>query len=194
MIYYRVSGAILAGGKSSRLGRPKQFLEIEGKRLIDRQVELFMSMFRETIVVCKSVSPFLDQPCTIVKDIIEHSSPLAGIYTGLKSCRGSGIFVAACDMPYLKKELIEQILVYSEDYDVVVPQLSTGFEPLHAFYSKNCLSWIEKLFEEQSFRIYDLYKKIRAKHIVEEDLLKIDPTLNSFTNINTEEDLNKLKS
>jgi molybdopterin-guanine dinucleotide biosynthesis protein A len=190
---YNVSGVILAGGKSSRFGTNKAFIEIGGKKIISRQIELFGELFREIIIVCKNSSEYSGLPCKVIEDIVDYTSPLSGIYTGLKSCRFESIFVVACDMPFLKKELIEYQLRFADDFDVVVPQHEGDYEALHALYSKSCTPLIEEMFKNSNFRVYDFYNSVKLKIIDYKEIKKFDPDMLSFANINTMDDLEKVK-
>lgn len=190
---YNVTGVILAGGKSTRLGRNKAFIEIGGRKIIERQIGLFSEIFKEVMVVCKNPQEYAPFFTNVVKDIVDYLSPLSGIYTGLKTCRFTGAFVVAVDMPFLKRELIEYQLSFADNFDVIVPQHEGDFEALHAFYSKNCIPFIEDMFKNGRFRIYDFYNRVKLKIINDIEIKKYDPEMLSFVNINTGDDLEKVK-
>jgi len=187
-----VSGVILAGGKSSRLGRNKAFLEIGGKRIIDRQIELFQAIFMDIKIVCKKKEEYNFPGHMVMEDIVGYSSPLSGIYTGLKVSNYENIFVVACDMPFLNIELIEYQLSFAGKYDVIVPVHDGNFEVLHTVYSKGCIPFIETMFRENNFRIYDFYKNVKLKIIDHRDIQRFDPEKKSFININTKEEFEKI--
>ncbi len=162
-----VTGVILAGGKSSRMGTNKALLEIGGERIIDKAVSLFKSLFKEVILV---------------------TNTLGGIYTGLVYASSDYSFIASCDMPFLKRELIEYLMDIKDGYDVVVPRLRTGHEPLHAVYSKGCLKPIEALIKKDDLRIISFYPNVRVKEVSEEELAPFISEPSPFININTPED------
>lgn len=190
---YDISGVILAGGRSSRLGVNKAFIEIEGKKIIKIQIDLLNNFCKELIVVSKNTSLYSDLPCRTVKDIVDYLSPLSGIYTGLKSSKFNSIFVVACDMPFLNSKLIEYQLGFADGYDVVVPQHEGDYEALHALYSKNCIPLIEEMFKNSNFRIYDFYSFVRVKIVNDAEIKKHDPEMISFENINTKDDLKRIQ-
>ena len=190
-----VSGVILAGGKNARMGGTnKAFLAIDGERLIDRVVRLFNSLFSETILVTNEPLEYLDQDVMIVTDIYPGKGSLGGIYTGLFFASGSHIFVAACDMPFLKKSFIEYMIGRIDRYDIAVPVQKEGYQPLHAIYSKACLSPMRKLIQEDRLKVTGFYKGRRVLTIGEEITRQHDPERKIFFNINSPEDLAMISS
>jgi molybdopterin-guanine dinucleotide biosynthesis protein A len=129
----------------------------------------------------------------IVIDIVPKRGALIGIYTGLFYSSHPYCFVTACDMPFLNRKVIEYMITISKDYDVVIPHLEDGYHPLHAIYSKKCINSIEKLIHEDNLKIIDFFDKIKAKEVTTDDINSLDPSLNSFLNINTPEDLTRIK-
>lgn len=189
---FNATGVILAGGKSSRIGRNKAFLEVSGRRIIDREIAVLSGIFKEVIIVCKDVEEYHEYPLRKVSDLVDYLSPLSGIYTGLKSAKTDRIFVVACDMPFLNKGVIDYLMSLADNYDVVVPRPAGRFEPLHAVYSKDCVKGIEDMFKAGNFRIYDLYNKVRTRVVEDGELKKIDPEGLGFLNVNTLAELEKL--
>ena len=105
-----MTGVILSGGKSARMGMNKAFLEFEGKRLIDRTVTMFRDIFQEVILVTNSPLEYLDQDCIIVSDIFKNKGALGGIYTGIFYASCDQVFVSACDMPFLNRSFIGHMI------------------------------------------------------------------------------------
>jgi molybdopterin-guanine dinucleotide biosynthesis protein A len=189
-----MTGVILSGGKSTRMGTNKAFLEVEGKRLIDRITLMFRDMFQEVILVTNSPLDYLDQDCIIVSDIFKNKGALGGIYTGLFYASYSHAFVSACDMPFLNRSFIEHMIEYADRYDVVVPELPDGREPLHAIYSKRCLAPIKKLMDMDSLKITGFYGGLKTLTIEKETIKSFDPEGKMFLNVNTRKDLERISS
>jgi molybdopterin-guanine dinucleotide biosynthesis protein A len=188
-----VSGVILAGGKNVRMGVNKAFLEVNGQRMIDRTVSLFEKLFDEVIVVTNAPLAYSYLEVRIVADIVPESGALGGLYTGLLHSSCEHTFVAACDMPFLKREAIRYIVDQRNGFDVVLPHLEDGLHPLHAVYSKRCVKWIEELMEQRVFRIVGFFHKAKVREVRAEELLSFDEELRCITNINTPEDFEKVK-
>lgn len=187
------SGVILAGGLSTRFsGKNKALIQIDGKSIIERLLDIFHELFHEIILVTNQPDEYLKWDIAIVTDIFTVRSSLTGIHAGLFYSRSPYAFITACDTPFLKKELIELLISYIEsDKDLIIPETSVGFEPLCAIYSTRCLHKIEQQISRESYKIRDFYSKIRVKKIHEFQLRQKDPELVSFFNINTPEDLQK---
>ena len=189
-----MTGIILSGGKNIRMGENKAFLEVGGKTIIDRTAELFQEIFSQVILVTNDPLPYVYLDLEIVTDLIPISGSLIGIYTGLFYSSNTHCFVAACDMPFLSKKVVEYMIAMKESYDVVIPHLEDGYHPLHALYSKRCLKSIEELINGDNLKIIDFFNKVKVREITPDELIPIDHAMNSFLNINTPEDLETLNN
>ncbi|MDD5712272.1 MAG: molybdenum cofactor guanylyltransferase [Smithellaceae bacterium] len=187
-----MTGIILAGGKSSRLGKDKAFLEINGKSLIDRTVKVFRGIFSEIIIVANKPHSFLEPGVEIVTDIYPGKGALGGIYSGLFFARNERAFVAPCDMPFLNEAFIQFMVDQSDDYDVVVPNGSAGLEPLHAVYSRRCLSAIRAALGKDHLKITGFYKGLRLLQIPAAEIAPFDASGRLFRNINRLSDLDDI--
>ncbi len=176
------------------MGMNKAFLEIEGKRLIDRTTLMFKDLFREVILVTNSPLDYLDQDCIIVSDIFKNKGALGGIYTGLFYASYNNAFVSACDMPFLNRLFIEHMIEYADRYDIVVPETPDGLQPLHAIYSKRCLPPIKKLMDMDSLKITSFYRGLKTLTIEKETIKSFDPEEKMFLNVNTRKDLEHISS
>ena len=185
------TGVILAGGKNSRFsGKNKALVHIGGKRILDRIYEVFTLLFDKIILVTNDPVQYMEWDLDIVTDIFPIRSSLTGIHTGLFYITTPYAFFVACDIPFIKKELIKILLDGVEpSIDIVIPETSKGFEPLCSVYSKRCFKPIEEQLEKKSFKIQQVFQKLRVKKISEDILRAIDPELVSLYNINTPEDL-----
>ena len=187
-----MTGIILAGGKNSRMGTNKAFLKIDGIRLIDNILAIYQKIFSEIIIVTNDPLSYTEFSETlIVTDIYKEKGALGGIYTGLFYARYDYSFVAACDMPFLNEDFIIYLTGQVGKHDIIVPELSEGFQPLHAIYSRNCLSHIKKLLIADKLKIAGFYKEVRLLSIPEEKIKPFDKDGRLFLNVNTPEDLEK---
>jgi molybdopterin-guanine dinucleotide biosynthesis protein A len=185
-----MTGIILSGGKSTRMGgKNKAFLSLNGEVVIERVLKLFKELFDETIVVTNSPLEYLDYDVHIVTDIIKGKAALGGIYTGLFYASSEHCFVSACDMPFLDKRFIEYMISKIKGHDIIVPQASDGFQPLHAIYSKKCIPLMKKLIDRDELKIRILYKKMNTLTLSTDTITSFDPDERMFLNINSEEDL-----
>ncbi len=186
-----VTGVLLAGGKSLRMGEDKRYLVVGEQTLLERGLDVLQSMFQEVMVVIAQDSPPLDIAARVVRDLVPDCGSLGGIYTGLTQATTSCIFVAACDMPFLNQAVIAQFTSRRATADIVMARLATRLHPMHALYGRGCLPVMEQMFLAQRLKIQELvcHEPLRVQYITEADLLIIDPSWRSFHNVNTPADL-----
>lgn len=187
-----ITGVILAGGKSTRYGTNKAFAEVQGVRLIERTIRVMGSVCARLLLVTNTPAEYAYLQLPMVEDLIKGLGPLGGIYTGLEVIDDeNGLFVA-CDMPFLREDLLRYMVTLRGDFDAVVPRVNWMVEPLHALYTKNCLPSLRKFVRSQELQILKFFQKIRVRYMEEEEIRKIDPDLKSFFNINRPEDLERI--
>ena len=189
----KITGIILAGGKNLRMGKNKAFLEVNGERIIDRTKTLFLEIFDEVLLVANSLPDYLGLNLRMVADLYAGKGALGGIYTGLFHASHSHAFVAACDMPFLNKDLIRHLIDLSPGYDIVIPKTQDGWQPLHAIYSQKCLPFMEDLIRKDNLKIIDFFHRVKKREVPTEEILPLDPNLVSFLNVNTPEELARIK-
>ena len=188
-----ITGIILAGGKSIRMGQDKAFIEINGAPIILRVFAVLDRLFRETIIVANQKETYAELNIPVYSDLVPGQGALGGLYTGLLHSTFPYSFCVACDMPFLDRALIEYLLTRIDQYDAVVPRTSDGLQPLHAIYSKQCLEPIRHLLDLEKTKIMDFYPLIRLQIVDEKDFLTLDPERKSFTNVNTPDELQRLQ-
>ncbi len=184
-----MTGVLVAGGESRRMGRDKRFLELGGQALLQRALSVLQSLFDEVLVALAEPLPQLTagRGYRVVTDLIPNCATLGGLYTGLSSASHPRILAVGCDMPFLNPAVIRRLAEYDRQADVVIPKLATGLQPMHAVYSKACLPHLEQMARAQQFKVQGLAEVpgLTVKLIREKDFLDVDPHLLSFFNINT---------
>ena len=180
-----MNAVILVGGKSSRMGTNKAFLELKGKTFIELQIELLREMFDEISISANTPSEYEYLNLPIFKDIYPGKGPLGGIYTSLINSSSLHTFMLACDMPFVGSELIKHLKDLTKEYDVVIPKSENGLEPLHAFYSKNCIEPIKRELDENNLRIRSFFPQVNVKIVELDSLASSDHFKNSIKNLNT---------
>ncbi|MBN1190710.1 MAG: molybdenum cofactor guanylyltransferase [Dehalococcoidales bacterium] len=189
-----VSCIILAGGKSSRLGRNKVLEKLGESSLLERVIDSLKSFESEILVVAARDS---DLPkladytgLRVVEDVHPGKGSLGGVYTGIKLSKTIYNLVVACDMPFLNVGLLRYMLGLADSYDVVIPRTNEGvLEPLHAVYSRNCLNPIEFLIKQDRLSILELFPMVKVRYVDNSQIDRFDLKHLSFFNINTEAEL-----
>ncbi len=190
---FKMTGIILAGGKNSRMGANKAFLELDGIRVIERIKAVLSELFPEIIIVTNAPLSYAQlSSAVIVTDIYKNKGALGGIYAGLFFASENNAFITACDMPFISKDLIAYLAGLAANHDIVVPQGADGMQPLHAVYSKNCLAPIKKNLEADKLKITGFYKGLRVLTVTEDILQPFNQDGKTFLNINTPQELKEL--
>src|SRR5215510_6364949 len=191
-----VTGVLLAGGKSRRMGEDKRYLVVGEQTLIERGLSVLRSIFRDVLVVIAQDSPPLGVDAKVVRDLVPECGSLGGLYTGLRQAATPWIFVVGCDMPFLDQAVIAQFTNRRAGADIVMAKLGTRLHPMHALYGKQCVPVLEQMVQARQLKIQALvsYSSLRVQYVTEVDLLTIDPAGHSFQNVNTPHDLEVARS
>jgi molybdopterin-guanine dinucleotide biosynthesis protein A len=188
-----VSGIVLAGGHSSRLGTDKSFINVNGQSLIEHIVAKLTRLSDDVIIVTNSPDEYDHLEARLVGDIYPGKGALGGIYSGLRAAANAYSLVVACDMPFLDLNLLRYMIILAREHDVVIPRIGGLTEPLHAIYSKNCLEPIDRLLARGGLKIIDFFSEVRVRYVEEGEVDIFDPQHLSFFNVNTPNDLEEMK-
>ena len=183
-----VTGVILVGGKSRRMGRDKAFLPWQGHPLFERTLAVCRGCFARTILVGDRGERFAGYGIQVFPDLYPGSA-LGGLYTGLALAETEYAFVSACDMPFPREDLVRHLCSLRQGADAVVPQTAQAMEPLFAVYAKSCLEPMRRMLEEGNLRVFDLYPKIETRYVGGEDLARFDRDGISLISLNTPEEV-----
>jgi molybdopterin-guanine dinucleotide biosynthesis protein A len=189
----KMTGVILSGGKSVRMGQNKAFIKIEGIPIINRIYILFKELFEEVMIVTDQKELFTNFDSNIFPDLLPNMGALGGLYTGIFYSTYHYSFCVACDMPFIKKSLVQYLIENIRNEDVIVPRTTDGLQPLHAVYSKNCLGPIKRVIDQGKYKIIDFYDLVKVKILDQKDFASLDPLRESFINVNTPKELISLR-
>ncbi len=188
-----ITGVILAGGESRRMGSDKSLLPIDGARFIDHIYRRMIAVFDEVIIVTNSPDLYADIPCRKVPDIYYAQGSLAGIHSGLCHARNERVFVVACDMPFVSPAVVGRICAHDDNAEVTIPCSDRGLEPLHALYRKSCIPAMERALDAGEKRIISFFPEVRVSEVPPNVLSEEDPQGLSIRNINTPQEYFRLR-
>lgn len=184
----KIGAVILAGGKSRRMNyNNKSFLSFDGETFIEKIIHVLERKFDDIIIIANDESSYLKYKKEVYKDIYVGKGPMAGIHSALKNSKNDYVFVVATDMPFVSEKALELILGNIENHEIVVPMSAGKLHPLCGVYSKNILPKIEKSLEAGNYKLIDFLLTCNT-FVVNGDEIK-----ESFRNINTPEDYNKME-
>lgn len=184
---------ILAGGRGRRMGADKVSLPLDGVALIER-VWSRVAPVADRVAAVGGTPRLEHRGVPTIPDRFPGSDALGGIATALEHAAetlGAGVEVlcVACDMPLLEPPLLAHLHELSPGWDVVVPRVSAGYEPLCALYRTTCLPTMREQLSRGDLRIWDLFGGVRTLEVGEAELRRFDPDLRSFLNVNRPADL-----
>ncbi len=183
----RCSAVLLAGGRSSRMGRDKAFLEFQGEPLWRRQLVTLQRLEPAQIMI--SGSPRAEwNGYEIVTDEIVDAGPLAGVAAALQKCATPMLVVLAIDLPQITTDFLRSLLTLCHDARGAVPRAADGFEPLAAVYPAGCAGLAAAALWSGDFSMQDFIRQsIEQGLLVEREISEEETPL--FANLNTPADL-----
>lgn len=190
------AAVIVAGGKSTRLGRDKASEIVAGRPMLQHVIDRLRPLCDEIIVVRaigQQLPPLAAAPAvTVVDDAYPETGPLGGIFSGLRAAAADRCFAVACDMPLVSLDLARELVRRSAECDAVVPVRDRP-EPLHAVYARACLEPMRRCIEDGRLRVVSFYGEVRTCYVRDAELRALDPDGRSFLNANTEDDLERVR-
>jgi molybdopterin-guanine dinucleotide biosynthesis protein A len=186
----QLTGIILSGGKSSRMGKEKGLVDFQGKPLISHAILALKPLVDNIIIGANNhLNDYRKFGYTIIEDEVKNIGPIGGVLSALRNSDTKYNIILSCDMPFINAELLHYLNIKSQDYDVVVPIHDTDkIEPLCGIYSKDIIHVMEVAVENGNFKLRDIFENVRFKAI------KVDASLpfysdNLFYNINSPADI-----
>jgi molybdopterin-guanine dinucleotide biosynthesis protein A len=199
---------ILAGGKSSRMGRDKLMLRYGNETMLRHAVSVFSERFEKVYLSVSDEEKYshLHDPKRdlfereVIPDIYKDHGPISGLHTALSKIENDsnykGVFLVAADMPYVDPDIALMLIDKSDDCDVCVPKDVEGrYEPLFAYYSKSVFPFVKKNIEAGINKVIDFYPDVNVRYVNVEELFRLSPENKELLyNINYPEDYEKFLS
>jgi len=193
-------GFLLTGGKSSRMGEDKAFLDFGGQTLLDRALTVMTPVCGKVAIVgdparfaqYKSSKYGSAKYGPVVADIFPGCGPLAGIHAALVHSKAELNLMLAVDMPFVSRELLAFLFATAEGADnhaiVTVPRTSKGFQPLCAVYRRDFSVAAEQALRAGKYKIDAAFSSVSVRVIEEDELAAAGFSEQSFFNLNTPQD------
>lgn len=176
------------------MGTDKALLLLDGTPLIRHVIAGLRPLIAEIMIVGDPAGAFGGFGIPVIPDQRPDEGPLAGIRTALMHTDASLVFCCACDMPFLATALVRRLLELAEqDVSAVVPRVRGEPEPLCAVYPREALPVIEDVLASGRRSIRDVLDKLPTRYVETDDLRRYDPELRSFVNVNTPDDLARIR-
>jgi molybdopterin-guanine dinucleotide biosynthesis protein A len=181
--------AIIAGGASRRMGVDKSLIEFEGEPLVRHAAKVLSPLFSQVVVVTDNPATVRAASLQSVQDIFPGKGPLGGIHAALTHFQ-SPTFCVACDLPFLRRDVIEYLCnSYESTFDALAPLVDGRMETLHAIYAPSCLPILTQALESERMPgAQKVLSSLNVRFIEEDELQCFDPELHFITNLNTPDD------
>ncbi len=181
-----VSIAVLAGGQSKRMGQDKAFLDVGGRRVIERVLATVSPLTDDLFISTNSAEQYAEFGLRLVPDFYPDKAALGGIYSVIHAARYDSVLVVACDMPFLNADLLKYLIELAPLADVIAPVIEPPQpETLHAVYSKRCLPAIETRLLANKLRVIGFFDEVSVRYVDRAEIARFDPHFYSFVNMNT---------
>jgi len=181
-----LTGFILAGGKSSRMGQDKGLLLLSGKAMICHAIETLIPFVNEVIVVSNNPE-YKKIGYETISDLIKDTGPVAGIYTALQHSTTQKNFIMSCDVPFVSPEIVDNLIKHSGNNLITVAGSAHGVQPLCGVYSKECISSFYECLKNGMVKLKDVIKLV-SYQMIDMSICEVQHS-HLFKNINTKEDL-----
>lgn len=184
-----VTGVILAGGKSSRMGRDKGLIPLKDKPMIRYGLEA-LSTLTKSVVISTDNSDYRQFGYPLVSDQIRHIGPMGGLHAVLQAVSTPYILALSVDMPFISSTILQQLVQYcNTGMDAIVARFLAKIEPLCGVYSVSIHPVISEQIKAGDYSLQHLLQRIRTKYVdFDTNRLEVNP----FLNINTPDELKTL--
>lgn len=188
------TAAILAGGENKRFPLLKSFIRIGGVPIIERNLRILRGLFAQVLVSTNAPEDYFHLRVPLVGDVLPSLGPMAGIFSCLINAAGDGMFVAACDMPFLSPDVVSLVCrrhaeaAAAGGVHVTVPVCSGEPQPLCAVYSRSSLPHLEEAVLTGRTSLKRFLDEVTTHFVPEAEVRSVDPEGLCFVNVNTVED------
>ena len=183
-----VTGVILAGGRSSRMGEDKALLQYNGKPFIQHIAETLLQILPHVIVISDRQQEYSFLNLPIYPDLFCDCGPLAGIHTGLVHATTPSVFIVSCDTPFITTELIVEMLKHARPDEIAIAKDESNSHPLIGIYPTILLAELEAELRADKKQVHAFLERYGSRV----SILQLDQFQNQLRNINTPAEYNAL--
>jgi molybdopterin-guanine dinucleotide biosynthesis protein A len=203
-----IRGFLQAGGRSSRMGRDKAWLEIEGTPMIERVIAAARPAVSHLGIIVNAANPQIERyekladshDARLIFDLHEHRGPLGGIHTALAHCEANeSALILACDLPFITTEFLSFLCeIHQNDiphsafripHSITVPlDQSNRLQPLAAIYDQSLETTVRRMLAENDLKVDLLYSRVSTRQVSFTEFAHLPGAKRFFINVNTPEE------
>lgn len=185
-----ITVAIQAGGRSSRMGRDKGLVLLNGQTMVEHALQRVRGLGEEILLTTNAPDDYAHLGLRMAGDERPGAGALPGLQTALQAAQGELVLLVACDMPFLNRPLLAHMLKCAAAADVVVPYWNEQYQTMHAVYRRQvCLDAVTEALAQGQKRMISFYPAVRVQTIGPDVISRFDPAGYTFFNVNTPEEL-----
>lgn len=188
-----MTGLVLAGGASRRMGRDKALLELDGEPLVRRAVATLRRCCGRVLVASGDGTRLPDVGDAQVADAVAGEGPLGGLVAGLAAARTPLVAVVAVDLPFADAGILRVLADHWGGEPAVVPTVAGRAQPLHAVYATAAAGALRRCLDDGRRGVTDVVTSLGARLVDERGWSHRDPTGRFATNLNSPADLDRLR-
>jgi molybdenum cofactor guanylyltransferase len=178
----KLTGILMCGGKSSRMGKDKYALRYNDLPLYKPSLDT-LQRFCDTIIISSNIVFSEFENFLVVEDIIKDIGPMGGIYSCLKKSSTKYNMILACDMPLVNGGIMLKLLGFSNDYDAIVPLVDGRPEPLYAIYNVSIIPTLEAFIRAERYSLKQMLSGLEVCYV------NVDTYVSELKNVNTPAEL-----
>ena len=188
-----VTGIILSGGKSSRMGENKDLLSLGNKKVIEHIYTELKNCCDEVAVVANDPSAYAFLTSNIISDRFPGKGPLAGLETAFFHKKADAYIISACDTPLIKREVYEHLYSRVRDFEAAVPVFDGQIHPLSGIYRRSVLTAVKQQLNKGELKVKSFFENIHVNYVDDFGSISNETLQQHFFNMNTPSDYEKAK-
>ena len=181
---YKACGAILAGGKSSRMKFNKAFAKINDKTVLEIIIDKFTSFFAETVIISNQPELFRNFGLKVFEDVYPYLGPVAGIHAALYYARFDPVFILSCDIPFIYMDMVAYMIERIDDHQAVAIEMDSYIHATAAAYSKRCLPVFQDCLENDKLKLTRIVQEMDTLILREDELRQFGNLSELLLNVN----------
>jgi len=183
-----ITGIVLAGGASSRMGKDKGLCLFKGKSLVTYAIEALIPLCNTILISSNNIEDYQKFGYDVVVDKYKNIGPIGGIFSSLSSSVTQHNIIISCDTPFISTHLLDYVLANVDGYDIVAPKHGDSYlEPLSAYYSSSIISILQGSINQKDYKLMNLFNKVKFKSVKVDSISGYSTKL--FKNLNNPGDL-----
>ena len=186
-----ITGIILSGGKSTRMGTDKGLIPFNGKPMIETVIDHMLPLCNQLLISTNN-QEYQKFGFEMIADDYENMGPIAGILSSFPHAKNERILLISCDLPNASTSFLAQLIFLAKDFDITLPVSDGLTQPLCGVYSKKIIDQLKLLVLNGETKLQNLVRNFNLRIIEKKDCGDFDLKI-ELANMNTKTDILRYK-